>query len=94
LPVELHETLRRVLDIVRYLSERPGASLSELSRDLGLNVETARRTLRALEQVGLVRREVGGMPRTARHYLTDLGKCIASCLSSASSQRVGSSGST
>ena len=82
MPVELEETLDRIFLILRTLYVKGSMNQSALARETGINYNTIRNIVEALEVRGLVTKvRDPGPPGQTLVALTDTGKCFVACLS-------------
>ena len=74
------DVIRKVFAALEILNETPGITITELAQRLGVSRVSATNIVEALVELGLVKKELKGMPRRAELYLTGPGSCIARCI--------------
>ena len=80
MPVELEETLDRILIILKAIKDQP-LSQSDLARKTAINYNTLRRLIEVLENKKLVTKTIDpGPPRQVIIKPTPKGQCIIQCL--------------
>ena len=79
---KLEETVNRLLAILEVIVENPGLNITQITERLGLNRNTVQNNIDVLVKLGLVRKQVKGMPRQAYLEPTDKGVCIVRCIKS------------
>lgn len=78
----LEETLGRVFKIIKYIEEHEGCSITDIANGLNMNKNTVVKIVKCLVELGIVKKELTGIPRKSIIELTAKGKCLASCLKS------------
>ena len=78
--VAAKEVLEWAFKTLEYISKHEGCSVIDISKVLNLSYPRTLNLVRVLEDLGLIKREIGGMPRKSVIVLTEKGKCLAKCL--------------
>jgi DNA-binding MarR family transcriptional regulator len=85
--LDAHGITLRHIGALGHLANRPELSYSDLARRAGVTAQSMHSTVRHLEQIGAVRRELPGHGHRARLEVTTTGREILA-VASAAAQRV------
>ncbi len=76
------EAFKRWIEILKLCDGQRG--VTEIAQMLGLRISTVSEYIDVLEELGLVRTEIMGVPRKRVPVLTERGKCLLKCFESSS----------